>query len=155
MEFTSVYKNFLTLKSYRKADFDGEQEVQGISFKYKTVQFHIIDDCLEEIKKKRDFFGDVKIYLERLSLPGFGEKNDVLDGEEYQYEIIVGIDSKTDRETYLAKLTDVFNIIEEKHGLDVLGEPYQKEGEDGAKEEYYNLHRIIFYTKRNDIFPGE
>jgi len=52
MEFTSVYKNFLTLKSYRKADFDGEQEVQGISFKYKTVQFHIIDDTLSEINMK-------------------------------------------------------------------------------------------------------
>lgn len=154
MEFTKVFDNFLTLKNFRKADFEGP-EIQGISFQYKTVQFHIIDDTFEEIKKKKEFFGEVKIYLERLSLPGFGEKNDVLDGEEFQYEIVVGIDSKTDRETYLAKLKEVFDTIEKKHGLEVLGEPYKKDGADGQSEEYYNLHRIIFYTKRTDIFPEE
>ncbi len=154
MDFKDIYNRVSILRGFRKADFDGP-EVQGISFKYKTVQFHIIDNTLEEIKKRKEFFGDVKIYLERLSLPGFGEKNDILDGEEFQYEIIVGVDSKTDRETYLAKLTEVFNIIEEKHGLEILGEPYQKEGPDGKSEEFYNLHKIIFYTKRTDIFPEE
>lgn len=154
MEFKTVYKNFLTLSNYRKAS-SAEPEIQGISFKYKTVQFHILDDCFEEIKKKKDFFGDVKIYAERFSLPGFGMKNDVLDGEEYQFEIIAGIDSKTDRETYLSKLKEVLDIIEKKHGLDVLGEPYQKEGQDGNSQEFYNLHKIVFYTKSEDIFPKE
>ncbi len=154
MDFSSVYKNIITLQRFRKAEFEGP-EIQGISFQYKTVQFHIIDDTFEEIKKNKDSFGEVKIYSERLSLPGFGIKNDVLDGEEYQYEIIVGIDSKTDRETYLTKLTEVFNVIEEKHGLEVLGEPFKKEGENGSAEEFYNLHKIIFYTKRTDIFPEE
>lgn len=153
MNVDNIYKNFLTLRNYRKAE--SEAEIHGISFKYKTVQFHVIDDTFEEIKKRSEFFGDVKIYSERFSLPGFGVKNDILDGEENQFEIVVGIDSKTDRETYLAKLKEVFDVIEKKHGLDILGEPYQKNGKDGASEEYYNLHKIIFYTTDETIFPKE
>jgi hypothetical protein len=154
MTFTEMYKGFLTLRNYRKAT-SSEPELTGLSFKYKTVQFHIIDDTFEEIKKRSEFFGDVKIYSERFSLPGFGVRNDILDGEEFQFEIIVGIDSKTDRETYLAKLKEVFDNIETRHGVDVLGEPYKKAGDDGSSEEYYNLHRIIFYTTREDVFPKE
>ena len=154
MDFNKVYSNFLTLRNFRKAEI-AEPEIQGISFRYKTVQFHILDDTFEEIKKRKEFFGDVEIFLERFSLPGFGVKNDILDGEEYQFEIAVGIDSKTDRATYLDKIKEVFDVIEDKHGLQIMGEPYEKEGKDGKTESFYNLHRIIFYTKSNDIFPKE
>ncbi len=154
MDFNGIYKNYLKLRNYRKAE--SEPEITGISFKYKTVQYHIIDDTMEEIKKRKEFFGDVKIYSERFSLPEFGIINDILDGEEFQYEVIVGIDSKTDRETYLEKLKEVFENIESRHGVDVLGEPYKKESDNGSiSEEYYNLHKIIFYTKKTDVFPEE
>lgn len=154
MNFLDIYKSYGVLKGFRTAQ-SAEPELQGISFKYKTVQFHIIDDTFEEIKKKGEFFGDVKIYSERFSLPGFGVKNDILDGEEFQFEIIVGIDSKTDRETYLAKLKEVFDNIEKRHTIEVLGEPYKGSGADESGEEFYNLHKIIFYTNREDVFPKE
>jgi len=153
MDFNKIYKSYLALSNYKKGS--AEPELTGISFKYKTVQFHILDDTFEEIKDRNEFFGDVKIYSERFSLPGFGVKNDILNGEEFQFSIIVGIDSKTDRETYLQKLKEVFDNIESRHGVDVLGEPYKKTGDTGNSEEYYNLHSITFYTTRDDVFPKE
>jgi hypothetical protein len=53
----------------------------------------------------------------------------------------------------LAELEKVINKIEEKHGVDIVGEPYVHEGEEA--EEAYNVHRIIFYTNEEGIFPKE
>jgi len=160
MNIRRLFDSLKTAKTFR---FAKKPELEGISFKYKTVQFHIIDDTFEEIEGRTEYFGDVKIYSERFSLPGFGIKNEDLDGQEYQFEIIVSIDSETDNETYITQLEKVFEKIEQKHGVQVYGEPFDPSGdtagavdkETGVDSEYYNIHRIIFYTKEDDVFPKE
>jgi hypothetical protein len=43
------------------------------------------------------------------------------------------------------------NLIEEKHDVQIYAEPYEDmEGEKG-----YNIHKIIFYTTEEGIFPKE
>ncbi len=142
----SSIRNFKTAKT---------PELEGISFRYKTVQFHLIDDTFEEIEQRAQYFGDVKIFSERFSLPGYGIVNDVLSGNEYQYEVIVNIVSETTRDVYVRELEAVLSKIEEKHGVQILAEPYTSQAEDAdkAEEELYNVHSIIYYTTEEGVFP--
>jgi len=143
------------LKNFRLATYDEDIEVQGISFKYKTVQFHLLDDLFEEIKKKGEYFGDVKIYSEKFSLPGFGRQTNDLDKNEFQFEIIVSIGSTTNSDTYYDELKKCFDKTEKKHGVEIFAEPYEPTDEEDAKDFGYNVHRIVFHTKDKDIFPEE
>lgn len=149
-DIKSIFKNLSLLKMIKA---DTAPKLEGISFRYKTVQFHLIDDLFEEIERSTNIFGNTKIYSERFSLPGYGIKTEDLTGQEFQYEIIIGIESNVNKEVYLAELEKVINKIEEKHGVDIVGEPYVHEGEEA--EEAYNVHRIIFYTNEEGIFPKE
>ncbi len=141
------------IRSYKKAFFgdmneerkEGEPKIEGISFRYKTVQFHIIDDSFEEIKKKKEFFGDVEIYSERFSLPEWGKKTEDLTGNEYQFEIVALIKSKTNKDTYIQKLKEVLMEVSKKHEVDVLVRP----------TEYYNVNHIVFFTTQEGVFSKD
>ncbi len=124
----------------------GEPKLEGIGFRYKTVQYHIIDDSFEEIKKHPEIFGDVKILAESFSLPGWGEETEDLKREEYQFRITCLIRSKTDKENYLRQIEEAFGAISEKHDVDVLVEPTEK---------YYNINYITFHTSKEGIFSKE
>ena len=124
--------------------------LEGISFRYKTVQFHLIDDLFEEIERNQETFGDCKIYSERFSLPGYGESNEYMSAEDYQYEIIIGIESKDNLDIYHQEMQGVLDTMEKKHDVKIYSEPYK-----GIEGEGYNVHRIIFYTDSDGIFPKE
>ena len=52
---------------------------------------------------------------------------------------------------YLEALFKVFEVIEEKHGVEVaILEDKSKENVDA-----FNSHKIIFHTKETGIFPEE
>ena len=130
----------------KKDKKEGTPVLEGISFRYKTVQFHLIDDCFEEIKKQPDIFGDVEIYSERFSLPGWGEEDKGLNRDEYQFEIIALVKSKTEKETYYAELEKIMNIISEKHDIDIDVIPTEK---------FYNVNYIIFHTSKEGVFSKD
>ena len=130
----------------KKDKQEGTPVLEGISFRYKTVQFHLIDDTFEEIKKQPEVFGDLEIYAESFSLPGWGEENEDLDRDEYQFKITALIKSKTDKETYYRELQTVIDTIEKKHGLEILVEPTEK---------YYNVNYITFHTAKEGIFSKD
>jgi hypothetical protein len=136
-------------KEKAKDKREGTPVLEGISFRFKTVQFHLIDDCFEEIKKRPETFGDVEIYSERFSLPGWGdEEAGVLSRDEYQFEITALIKSKTgqDKDTYFKELEDVMKIISDKHDVDIDITPTEK---------YYNVNYIIFHTSKEGVFSKE
>ena len=56
-----ILNTMQTLKPVTAAPYS-EPKLEGISFRYKTVQFHLIDDSFEEIAKKRDTFGDSNLH---------------------------------------------------------------------------------------------
>ena len=149
------------LKFIRNVRLAAKPEMQGISFKYKTVQFHLIDDTFEEIERKQDSFGDVKIYSERFSLPGYGIQNDILSGDEFQFEIIANIESKVSESEYYSDLEKIMDKISKKHDVEILIEPYDHRTQSEEKplspnmENAYNLHKIIYYTNEDGIFPKE
>jgi hypothetical protein len=164
MNFKKIQKQVAVLKSYKSAASEEDKQkkedekkdpnapkLEGISFRYKTVQFHLIDDTFEELKKEPEIFGDIKIYSERFSLPGFGEKVEELDGSEYQFEIIVFIDSKVNSDNYFQALNVALEAIEKKHGVEILVTQYEKQGEEPS----FNVHRITYYTKKEGIFSKE
>lgn len=161
MSLEKIRKQVAVLKSYRAAaDESGEKaddkdpnapRLEGISFRYKTVQYHLIDDTFEELKKEPETFGDIKIYSERFSLPGFGERVEDLDGNEYQFEVIVFIESKVNSDAYFEKLSKAAEAIENKHGVQILITQYEKQGSEPS----YNVHRIMYYTKEEGIFSKE
>lgn len=124
----------------------GEPVLEGISFRFKTVQYHLVDDTFEEIKKNPEVFGDLKIFAESFSLPGWGEENEDLDRDEYQFKITALIESKADRDKYYQELQKVMDTIEEKHNLSINVEPTEK---------FYNVNYIIFHTKREGVFSKE
>lgn len=133
-------------KEKAKDKKEGTPVLEGISFRYKTVQFHLIDDTFEEIKKNPDVFGDVEIYSERFSLPGWGKEEFGLKRNEYQFEIIALVKSRTDKEQYLNELEKVMNAISDKHGVDIEVIPTEK---------YYNVNYIIFHTAKEGIFSKD
>lgn len=134
-------------KEKKKEDKEkGTPVLEGISFRYKTVQFHLIDDAFEEIKKNPDVFGDLEIYAESFSLPGWGEENEDLSRDEYQFKITALIKSKTDKDTYYSELQKVMSAIEEKHNLEILVEPTEK---------FYNVNYITFHTSKEGVFSKE
>jgi hypothetical protein len=141
---------FAALSAFKNIKTGAKQSLEGISFRYKTVQYHLVDDLFEEIARNNDIFGDAKIYAERFSLPGYGKKNQYLTGEEYQYEIVIGIEPKATLDAYHTEMQNVLNAIEKKHGVDIYSEPYEEIEGYG-----YNIHKIIFYTTKEDIFPRE
>ena len=163
MNLTKIKKQVAILKSYKRAaDDDGDKDkdkkkdpnapqLEGISFRYKTVQFHLIFDTFEELKKEPDVFGDIKIYSERFSLPGFGEKVEELDGSEYQFEIIVFIDSKVNSDSYFESLSIALEAIEKKHDVQILVTQYEKQGEKPT----FNVHRITYYTTKEGVFSED
>jgi hypothetical protein len=138
-------------------------QLEGISFRYKTVQFHLIDDCFEEIERKPEIFGDVKIFSERFSLPGFGIVDPEMSGDEFQFEIVVRIDSKVSANVYYSEIEKVLEKISDKHDVEILIEPYDpkdlSEGDERKplknSQDIYNLHKIIYYTNKEDVFPKE
>jgi len=143
-----ILNAYSKISNYKKAEeeIDSGPQLEGIGFRFKTVQYHLIDDFFEEIKKKDKYFGDVKILSERFSLPGVGEENEYLDKDDYQFEITIEIEEKTDKVTYYRELLKVSQIIEEKHGLQIYIEPY---------EEYFNMNKVTFYTNKEGIFSEE
>ena len=156
IEHLAAYES---LKSYKISGLFGEDEeekkkdkeegtpiLEGISFRYKTVQFHIIDDTFEEIKKRSDVFGDLEIYAESFSLPGWGEDNENLSRDEYQFKITALVKSKTDKESYLKELKKVMDIIEEKHNVQILIEPTEK---------FYNVNYITYHTQKEGVFSKD
>jgi len=148
------YKKTITAQMFGKPDekkkskdrSEGTPVLEGISFRFKTVQYHLVDDTFEEIKKQPEIFGDVEIYSERFSLPGWGEDTKDLDPDEYQFEIIAKIVSKQDKESYYASLQRVMDTISEKHNVEIVVSP---------TEEYYNINHITFHTKREGVFSKE
>lgn len=148
------YRKTVTAQMFGKPDEEKNSEdrkkgtpvLEGISFRYKTVQFHMIDDTFEEIKKAPEIFGDVEIYSERFSLPGWGVKSDDLNGDEYQFEIIALIKSKKDKETYYVELQKVMDAISKKHNVEIIVEP---------TEEFYNINHITFYTSEEGVFSKD
>lgn len=124
----------------------GEPKLEGIGFRYKTVQYHLIDDTFEEIKKHPEFFGDVEIYSERFSLPGWGKETEDFSSDEYQFEITALIKSNTDKETYFNELNKVLSVIEQKHSVDIVTLPTEK---------YYNVNYITFHTAKEGVFSKE
>jgi hypothetical protein len=166
MNLNKIKKQISILKSYKTAEsenpFGGnnkdgkkvdpnEAKLEGISFRYKTVQFHLLDDTFEELKREPEIFGDIKIYSERFSLPGFGEKVEELDGSEYQFEVIVFISAKVNSDNYFQALNTALEAIEKKHAVQILVTQYEKQG----KEPSFNVHRITYYTKEEGIFSKE
>jgi hypothetical protein len=147
-EISTIFSALSTLRMVKVAD--KKPKLEGISFRYKTVQFHLIDDLFEEIERNQQAFGDCKIYSERFSLPGYGEKNEYLTGDEYQYEIIIGIESKDNLDVYHSEMQNVLDAIERKHDVHIYSEPYQ-----GIEGEGYNIHKIVFYTNEDGVFPKE
>ena len=125
---------------------EGTPVLEGISFRYKTVQFHMIDDTFEEIKRAPETFGDVEIYSERFSLPGWGKDTPDLNPDEYQFEIIARIKSKTDKESYYVELQKVMDTISAKHNVEIVVEPTEK---------YYNINYITFHTPKEGVFSKE
>jgi len=150
MENEELKTIFSSLRQLKHIKLGAAQTLEGISFRYKTVQFHLIDDLFEEIAKNNDVFGDAKIYSERFSLPGYGEKNEYMTPEEYQYEIIIGIEPKATLETYHAEMQKLLNTIEKKHDVEIYSEPYEEIEGFG-----YNIHKIIFHTSNEGVFPRE
>ncbi len=130
-------------KEKAKDKKEGTPVLEGISFRYKTVQYHLIDDCFEELKKRSEFFGDVEIYAESFSLPDWGEDTEDVKRDEYQFKITALIKSKTDKETYLKNLKQVMDIIEQKHDLQIVVEPTEK---------FYNVNYITFHTSKPGVF---
>jgi len=157
MQLEDIKKNLFTLKSYKKAGFeygDGDKngpQVEGITFRYKTVQYHLLDNFFEELKKNPKVFGDLKIYEERFSLPGFGKKEDNLTGEEYQFEVTLFIESKSTSDAYFEALKKVADTIEEKHDVNINVTQY----EEDKPESSYNVHKITFYTNEKGIFSDK
>jgi hypothetical protein len=150
-EIGLIFEAMGKLRPVKTAAPLAKPKLEGISFRYKTVQFHLIDDLFEEIERKQETFGDAKIYAERFSLPGYGIKNEYLDGGEFQYEVIIGIESKVTLDVYHRELQTVLDTIEGKHDVKIYAEPYEDmEGEKG-----YNIHKIIFYTTEEGVFPKE
>ena len=150
----SALSSFEKLRFFKRAEDDKQEKkedkskgvpvLEGISFRFKTVQFHIVDDAFEEIKKKPEIFGDVKILSERFSLPKWGrEIAGALSKDEFQFEVIAKIISKVDRETYRERLNEVLDKIGEKHNVEVIVE---------GDEEYYNVNKIIFHTDKDGVF---
>jgi hypothetical protein len=157
MDIKSVFNDIAMLKMVKFAGFN--PSVEGISFRYKTVQFHLLDDTFEEFKKNTAF-GKVKVYSERFSLPGFGKKSDLLDPDDYQFEVDAYIESKVNRDVYKKALQEVTETIEKKHGVKILVEEYELEEESFPNKpqlegEFYNINRITFYTNDKSIFPEE
>jgi len=146
------------LKNVRVAQ---KAELEGISFRYKTVQFHLIDDTFEEIERHPEVFGDVKIFSERFSLPGYGNIGEGMTGNEFQFEVIANIESKVGEDSYYTDLEGVLDKISEKHGVDILIEPYEPDKDATVKnltpdmQNLYNLHKITYYTDKDDVFPKE
>jgi hypothetical protein len=134
------------IAKFTLAEKEPEPKLEGLGFRFKTVQYHLVDDFFEEIKKKKESFGDVKILSERFSLPGVGESNEYMSKDEYQFEIVVEIEDKVDKVTYYRELVKAANLIEEKHGLEVYIEPY---------EDYFNLNKVTFHTAKEGIFSKE
>ena len=150
-DISLIVASMQNLRPVKTAAPLAKPKLEGISFRYKTVQFHLVDDTFEEIERHQETFGDSKIYGERFALPGYGIKNEYLDGEEFQYEIIIGIESKVTLDVYHRELQTILDTIEEKHDVHIYAEPYEDmEGEKG-----YNIHRVIFYTNEEGIFPAE
>jgi len=147
-DIREIFKSIHTIKNVRTAFT--KPQFEGISFRYKTVQFHLVDDTFEEIEKNGDVFGDVKIYSERFSLPGFGETTGPLNSEQYQYEIIIGIKSKTNPDEYYRELENVLEVIEKKHDIDIYSAPYEE-----IEDKDYQVHRITYYTSEDGVFPKE
>ncbi len=152
IEKLSSYEN---LSSYKKGGMFGEDDephkkgepkLEGLGFRFKTVQFHMIDDSFQEIKKRKEYFGDVKIFAEAFALPGWGEEREELNREQYQFKITVLIKSKTDKEMYLNQMSEVFEAIGDKHDVEVLVEP---------TEMYYNINYVTFYTNKEGVFSKE
>ena len=127
----------------KKDKEEGTPVLEGISFRFKTVQFHMIDDIFQEIKKREDIFGDVEIYSESFSLPGWGEETQELSRDDFQFKITALIKTKTDKETYFKTLEEIMTEIEKKYNVNILVEP---------TEEYYNVNYITIYTSREDVF---
>lgn len=162
MNLTKIKKQVALLKSYKVAESENpfgdsdkkdkkdpnEPELEGISFRYKTVQYHLIDDFFEELKKDSETFGDIKIFSERFSLPGFGEKTEETDGSEYQFEIIVFIDAKTNSDNYFNSLNTALEAVEKKHDLEATVNQYEKQSD----KPNFNVHRIVFFTKEEGVF---
>jgi len=147
-DIQDIFKNIYTIKNVRTAFV--KPLFEGISFRYKTVQFHLVDDTFEEIEKNGDVFGDVEIHSERFSLPGFGETIGPLEKDQYQYEIIIGIKSKTTPDQYYRELEKVLEKIEEKHDLNIYSAPYEE-----VEDKDYQVHRITYYTHEDGVFPRE
>jgi len=133
-------------KKKEKDKKEGTPVLEGISFRYKTVQFHLIDDTFEEIKNRPEIFGDLEIYAESFSLPGWGEDNEDMSRDEYQFKITALIKSKTDKETYLAELKKVMDVIEKKHDLKIVVDPTEK---------FYNVNYVTFHTKKEGVFSKD
>ena len=139
----NAYSKISNFKVAAEESGEGEQKLEGLAFRFKTVQYHLVDDFFQEIAKKKEYFGDVKILSERFSLPGVGEINEYLKKDEYQFEITIEIDEKTDKVTYYRELVKAANEIEKKHGLEIYIEPY---------EDYFNLNKVTFHTQKEGIF---
>lgn len=148
-EIKTIFSALSSLRGVKTAG--AKPKLEGISFRYKTVQFHLIDDLFEEIERNQQAFGDCKIYSERFSLPGYGEKNEFLTGDEYQYEIIIGIESRDNLDIYHEEMQNTLDAIEKKHDVQIYSEPYKDiEGGEG-----YNIHKIVFFTNEEGVFPSE
>ena len=155
-ELTNIFESLSAIKNYRTVKAD-KQVLEGISFRYKTVQFHLVDDTFEEIEKASEALGNCKIYSERFSLPGYGvtvhddeTDSDALTGDEFQFEIIVGIEQKSNLDLYYEEIHKVFSKMEEKHDIDIYLEPYKD-----IYDTDFVVHRVIFYTNEEGIFPKE
>ena len=141
-----LLESFSKIKNFKLAAEDpkyAEPKLEGLGFRFKTVQFHLLDDFFEEIKKKDKYFGDVKILSERFSLPRVGLTNEYLKKDEYQFEVTIEIEEKTDKVTYYRELVKVADVIEKKHGLQIYIEPY---------EDYFNVNKVTFHTGEDGIF---
>lgn len=147
-DIKNIFRGIHAIKNMRTAFT--KPQFEGISFRYKTVQFHLVDDTFEEIERRGDVFGDVKIYSERFSLPGFGETTGPMNKDQYQYEIIIGIKSKTNPDEYYKELENVLEKIEDKHKLDIYSAPYEE-----IEDKDYQVHRITYYTMEHGVFPDE
>jgi hypothetical protein len=136
------------IKMYKKDDdefgSDSDMKVEGIPFRFATVQYHIIDEAVEQLKKNKDVFGDVNIYSQKFTMPGFGEKNSDLREDEYQFEIYLGIKSKTDQSTYLEELRQSLQEVADKYDLDIAVYPMDDYG--------FDVNRVVFHTKKDGIF---
>jgi len=154
----TIAKKLQYLKNIRIAE---KSDLEGISFRYKTVQFHLIDDTFEEIERHPDTFGGVKIFSERFSLPGYGSVGEGMTGNEFQFEVIANIESKTGADSYYTDLEKALDKISKKHDVEILIEPYEPEKDPGTKnlppdmQSMYNLHKITFYTDKDGVFPKE